>query len=165
MAENELITILATVQAELKNPPLDAKNPHFGSSYTKLPTILDMVRGALAKHGAFLTQRSEFEFVADAQGNQKPVRYLVTEVYKGGEKMELNRCMVPYTGNVQKDWGAVTYAKRYSLCEVFAIAGEEDDDGEGAASDASTTCPKCGKVWQVKHDGRAYQCSCGAKLT
>lgn len=157
-----LYEILAEVQAELENPPLDAKNPHFNSSYTKLSTILDMLRPKFAKRGVFLTQRNDYQ-VNEGQ----TLRFLVTEIHKGEETLELDRWMMPYTGKAQQDGSATTYAKRYSLCEIFALAGEEDDDGEAANSnsDLDVTCPTCGKAWKLKNDGRIYQCDCGTRLS
>ena len=37
------------------------------------------------------------------------------------------------TTNPQKVWSAITYAKRYNLCQIFNIVSDRDDDGNAAS--------------------------------
>lgn len=46
----QLFEALAAAQAEMKNPPLDAVNPHFRARFSSLPAVRDAVVPVLAKH-------------------------------------------------------------------------------------------------------------------
>lgn len=116
---------LASARAEMSHPKMDStgragKNGSRMYPYASLKSVLDSVIPPLAKRGVFLTQRIE-------------AGCLRTEARKGDEFALLDSRPVDLSGSPQEQGSAETYAKRYALCSVFCIAGEEDDDGKAAS--------------------------------
>lgn len=146
--------LLVAAQADMENPPLDSVNPHFKNKYASLPKIIDIVRKALNKHGLFLSQHIER---VDVGGH--PSSVLVTSVAHGDEVVVLDERPIVFTGNSQKDGAAETYAKRYALCSVFGLAGDEDDDGE-STNTKQALCPQCGRAYTIKAMDKPEQFQC-----
>ena len=116
---------LASARAEMSHPKMDStgragKNGSRMYPYASLKSVLDSVIPPLVKRGVFLTQRIEDGC-------------LRTEARKGDEHALLDCRPVNLSGSPQEQGSAETYAKRYALCSVFCIAGEEDDDGKAAS--------------------------------
>lgn len=116
---------LASARAEMSHPKMDStgragKNGSRMYPYASLKSVLDSVIPPLVKRGVFLTQRIEDGC-------------LRTEARKGDEHALLDSRPVDLSGSPQEQGSAETYAKRYALCSVFCIAGEEDDDGKAAS--------------------------------
>lgn len=125
---SSIVEKLAEAQKRMKNPKLDKVNPRFRSGYASLASILECVRPALNEQGLFFTQSVSIE---------KEGRAVVTTKVKDGRTTEtLDKRPIRITGDPQKDASAETYAKRYAICTVFGIVGDEDDDGN-AAEDGS----------------------------
>jgi hypothetical protein len=126
-ATTTLATALAGAQVELRNPPRKSENPHFRSRFADLPTCLDVVRPVLAKHGIALMQHPSW-----ADG----VLAIRTVLLYGQEREEsVLSCASP--GDPQKIGSAITYLRRYALCSILGIAGDDDDDGESASRDVT----------------------------
>lgn len=116
---------LASAREEMSHPKMDStgragKNGSRMYPYASLKSVLDAVMPPLLARGIFLTQH-----ICDGT--------LATEVHKGEEAVVLDRRQVDLSGSPQEQGSAETYAKRYALCSVFCIAGEEDDDGKAAS--------------------------------
>lgn len=116
---------LAAARAETHHPKMDStghagKNGSRPYRYASLKSVLDAVMPPLLGKGMFLTQ-----YLFDG--------ILSTEVHKGDEAVVLDKRAVDLSGSSQEQGSAETYAKRYALCSVFCIAGEEDDDGKAAS--------------------------------
>ena len=116
---------LAAARAEMHHPKMDStghagKNGSRPYRYASLKSVLDAVMPPLLGKGMFLTQ-----YLFDG--------ILSTEVHKGDEAVVLDKRAVDLSGSSQEQGSAETYAKRYALCSVFCIAGEEDDDGKAAS--------------------------------
>ena len=116
---------LAAARAEMPHPKMDStghagKNGSRPYRYASLKSVLDAVMPPLLDKGMFLTQ-----YLFDG--------ILSTEVHKGDEAVVLDKRAVDLSGSSQEQGSAETYAKRYALCSVFCIAGEEDDDGKAAS--------------------------------
>lgn len=120
----------------VKNPATTANNPFYKSKYAPLPDILNLVRPLLFEHGLFVFQDVSAEGVTTML------------IHKSGEWMlsgPLPLMLYPTT-KVNKETGevdtiqptpqaqgsAVTYARRYALCALLNITGEEDDDANTA---------------------------------
>ena len=115
-------------------------NPAFKSKYANLEAVLDAVTPALNANGLFLTQETS------RVDNMIEVKTIVFNA--AGEKFEGGVTCLPIVKNdAQGVGGAITYARRYSLKTMFALA-EEDDDGNAASQKPNTppTQPKPGYV-------------------
>lgn len=100
---------------KIKNPKLDSVNPHFKSRYASLGEVLRVVNEGLPKDYHIK------QTVLD--GN------FVTTVFKGDTPIKDASFPFPQTGKAQELGSALTYSRRYSLCLLFNLVGEEDDDG------------------------------------
>ena len=109
-------------------------NPAFKSKYANLEAVLDAVTPALNANGLFLTQETS------RVDNMIEVKTIVFNA--AGEKFEGGVTCLPIVKNdAQGVGGAITYARRYSLKTMFALA-EEDDDGNAASRKPSTPPPQ-----------------------
>ena len=132
MAEKTFTERLVAACAEMPNPPLDSKNPHFGNKFASLLAVSNVVRPALAKHG--LAYRQAVESIGAGH-------YVFTYAFgidADGKLAEKVMATVPITiqTNPQQMGSALTYAKRYCLLAAFGLVGDEDDDGNAASTPA-----------------------------
>lgn len=120
---NSKPTILQALNAamlEMGNPGKDGKNPHFNSEYATLAAVHAAIKPPLARHGLTFRQA-----IQDG--------YMTVTVTDGeDEKLLEARPFVP-AGNAQQQGSSESYAKRYQLLTVFALA-PADDDGNAAAA-------------------------------
>lgn len=121
----DILKKLLKAESKMENPVLDCENPHFHSRYASLGSVLAVVRPALHSEGLLLSGRLE----ATESGEMHLV-YVVTDGTSEG--VELSRFPVPVFSNAQQLGSFLTYARRYSLCSVFNLVGEPDDDGNAA---------------------------------
>lgn len=137
-----LMERLVKAQAAMANPQLDGVNPHFGSRFSTLASVLDAVRGPLNDQGLFLNQTlvggTLRTTVWDASGES----FTACEV----------PCELP--SDPQRAGSTLTYLRRYSLMAAFGIVGDSDDDDAERASgtapaDGSFTarCRSCGQAY------------------
>ena len=141
---NELATALAKAQGELKNPSLDAVNPHFRNQYASLPGILSSVRPVLSKHGLALSQH--------LAGTADGISCTTILLHTSGQFIE-STLTLPATKRDPQGLGSVsTCARRYAVQAVLGISGDDDDDGEAAsqapapAARANPTRPLAGNA-------------------
>lgn len=98
--------------------------------YTTLTALLEAVVPTLSEHGLTVLQPLE---ARDDGG-----LLVVTEVRGGGDGEALRaEVPVPPQSNPQQLGSWITYARRYGLAALLAVASEDDDDGAGAAPKAS----------------------------
>ncbi|TXH49108.1 MAG: ERF family protein [Desulfurellales bacterium] len=125
-----LASALVAAQGEMPAVTPDSTNPHFGSKFVSLGKLLASVRPVLNKHGIAVLQMP----AKDDDGS--PV--LVTRLlHTSGEATESTMPLILTKIDPQGQGSALTYAKRYALAAVLAIADQEDDDGN-AGSDPAT---------------------------
>lgn len=108
----------------IENPKLTAKNGHFGNKYAPLDEVLRVVKEGLPK-GAFVTQGV---IVVDGVSLFRSTCHFGT----AGKAVSVD---IPFILGKQDPQGlgsAITYHRRYGLCLLFNLVGEEDDDGEAA---------------------------------
>lgn len=119
-----LAAAFVKAQGQLKNPPKDSNNPHFKSKYADLPTVLDTVRPVLAANNLAVLQTVE-------TAGTSPV-LTTTLLHASGESIEATVVMLLDKSNAQGFGSALTYYRRYALCALLGIAGDDDDDGNAA---------------------------------
>jgi hypothetical protein len=118
---DKVATALVAAQGEMTNPP-KTKTVYAGQkkySFAPLPEIIDAVRPVLKKHGLAVIQ-----LVQD--------RTLSTRVVHTSGQWIGSMYTLPPVSDSQAMGSAITYARRYSLCAILGIAGEDDEDGEAA---------------------------------
>lgn len=120
---DKVAAALVAVQGEMTNPP-KTKTVYAGPkkySFAPLPEILDAVRPVLKKHGLAVVQLPRD-------------RALETRVLHTSGQWIGGAYSLPASADSQAMGSAITYARRYSLCAVLGIAGEDDEDGEAATA-------------------------------
>lgn len=129
-----LLEALLAVQGELPTLPKDKINPHFGSRYTPLDTIVEQVGPILSRHRLIWT-------TLPSGTHEKPtLAYRLAHVATGeaitGEMPLL--LGKDRDGNPRVDsqgmGSAITYARRYALSSVLNLVADEDDDANAASS-------------------------------
>ena len=124
MAESIFVALLKA-QMEFTAIIKKSTNPAFKSKYANLEAVLDAVTPALNANGLFLTQETS------RVDNMIEVKTIVFNA--AGEKFEGGVTCLPIVKNdAQGVGGAITYARRYSIKTMFALA-EEDDNGNAAS--------------------------------
>lgn len=121
---NELATALASVQAEIKNAPLNKVNPHFKSKYADLAGIRDTITPHLAKAGLSVVQGTRM--------GELGILVTTRLMHKSGQWIQSELPISPDMTKPQTIGSALTYARRYSLAAIVGIAADEDDDAEAA---------------------------------
>lgn len=143
---------LVAFQSEVENPRFDAQVDYGKTKfrYATLASVLNTVRPLLAKNGLGVTQTLD--------GNS-----LVTTLYHiSGENIS-SKVVFEQPNAWQAFGSALTYIKRYSLCALLGIAGEEDDDAnlaDNTGKQAQQT-PKLPPIQPLKATTKAE----GKKLT
>jgi hypothetical protein len=125
-AINELAGALAKAQGEFP-PIIKAKSAQITATrvyhYADLADILAVVRPVLSKHGLAIVQAPEGAIMETAilhsSGQWKSSAYPLTRRDKP-----------------QEMGSEITYARRYALCSMLGLAGEDDDDGKSAQDSA-----------------------------
>jgi hypothetical protein len=125
---DKLAAALAKAQAKMTNPPKTRHGQYRGGRYmyTDLADVLDHVRGPLSENGLAIVQIIQ------------PGMLVTRLVHASGQYVE---SLYPLpVGQVppQEMGGAITYARRYSLCPLLGISGETDDDAQAATEAAET---------------------------
>ena len=120
---------------DVKNPFNSDKNPHFNSKFAGLGSCLKTIKPALKDNNFALQQ-------------------VVKQLESGGSVLQTN--LIHISGKVvcdggiplvskdandpQKLGGSITYARRYGMCALLGIVGDDDDDGN--LSSKPDTSPK-----------------------
>ena len=126
-AQQTLAALLAQIQSEIEPPPLDSVNPHFRSRYTSLAAAREAIIPVCTRHGVSVTQDVQTSIQAD--GLYASVTTILTS--STGERLVYGPLSVPaQSRTAQHLAGATTYGRRISLLSTFALAGEDDLDGE-----------------------------------
>lgn len=129
---SKLIPALIEAQKAIQNPTKDKINPAFKSKYVDLGGALDACKDALSKNSLIIVQTIE------SDGNKD---YLVTTLYhSSGEHISGRQTLEPVQKTPQGVGSAITYARRYALMALLAMAAE-DDDGAAASGTAMGQVP------------------------
>ena len=119
----KLSAALVAAQGEMTNPP-KTKTVYAGQkkySFAPLPEIIDAVRPVLKKHGLAVVQ-----LVRE--------RILETRLMHTSGQWIGAAYSLPGIADSQAMGSAISYARRYCLCAMLGIAGEDDEDGEAATA-------------------------------
>lgn len=118
----DLAAAFAAAQGELTNPPKTktVSTTKYKYSFAPLPEILDAVRPVLAKHQLCIVQIVE--------GSQLTTRL----IHATGQYISGSYTLPPLHADPQGMGSAITYARRYSLCSMLGIAGDDDEDALAA---------------------------------
>lgn len=132
-----LAAALCAAQAEMKNPPLNAVNPHYRNRYANLAAVRDAVLPPLNANGITVVQN-----VIQTEGGIG-IETLVWHE-SAAEPVRFGPLPVPASKQDAQGYGsAITYGCRYALCAVFGVVGEDDDDGQAAVkAKAPVAAPK-----------------------
>lgn len=113
---------------EIKNPPLDGMNPHFGNRYATLMSTLGVIREACKPHGIAYVQK-----LVGTESGREFHSFLLSG---DGDELTLSVLPVEQPINPQAFGSNLTYTKRQQAQADWGITGEEDDDGNSAADEA-----------------------------
>lgn len=113
---------LSEFQKEVQIVPFDSENKHFKNKYASLASVIKTVSPILHKvglcHYQIVTESGLITIVVDTET---------------GDKIEsITRLPVAETSGAQQVGAALTYMRRYALCAILGIVGDEDDDGNAA---------------------------------
>ena len=97
-------------------------NPHFKSKYAPLDAILDAITDALSDAGLVLIQPT---FI-----NGEVVVLKTILIHAESDDRIESELALPTVSDPQKLGSALTYYRRYGICNLLAIAPDEDDDGQ-----------------------------------
>ena len=135
---------LLKFQEEVGAVAKDSLNPHFKSNYFDINNVLEEVKPILTKNGLVVTQPLK----------QGVVTTIVTDV-ESGESIESFLTFDENEKNPQKIGSIITYYRRYTLCSLLGIAGE-DDDAEQAKTPTPKPAPKM-KLTDERFDSALQQ--------
>lgn len=125
-----LLSALFAVQAELPTLPKDKVNPHFGSRFTGLETMVETVGPILNRHDLLWTTLPGY----DTEG-RSVLHYQLSHVATGEALTGTMRLLLGKE-EMQGLGSAITYGRRYALSAVLNLVADEDDDGNASSDDA-----------------------------
>ncbi|OGV41403.1 MAG: hypothetical protein A2X46_16375 [Lentisphaerae bacterium GWF2_57_35] len=134
---NELAAALVKAQAAMKNPPKkrtafikSQKGSSYKYNYADLADIIDAIRDPLCTAGLAYVQVVK----QSAGGGQS----LITQLLHTSGQWMASSYPLPRQAGAQEMGSFITYARRYSLCAILGIAGEDDNDGQSATEGGPT---------------------------
>lgn len=135
----------------MENPKLDSEG-QVGKRryrYASLGAVYEVVKRPLQERGVLMFQCIEW--------NSDSGRYeLATRVRKGDRTITLDTRPIDLDCSPQDQGSRETYAKRYALCTVFGLYGQEDDDAQSQQATAKRTsgfvakCRACGRRYSFE---------------
>jgi len=116
----------------------DGKNPHFGSNYSTLESVINAVNQG-NQFGLFFTQEIE------VKNYQKDIVIVTTVRHLTDDQTYVSKLPIILSDvnmqNPQKVGSAITYAKRYTLQAVYGLPSEDDDGNEASKPNIKITKP------------------------
>ncbi|CAB4132630.1 Essential recombination function protein [uncultured Caudovirales phage] len=133
---NEIIAALSKLQSENKGASLEGTNSHFKSKYIKFEDAWNAIKESLGKYSLSIVQ--------ELTSGDTSVCVTTLVAHSSGQWIEFGPLSIPFAKKDAHGIGsACSYAKRYALCAAIGIvAGEEDDDGNGAVQPPAVQPPK-----------------------
>jgi hypothetical protein len=120
-----LAAALAKAQAECQNVVMNKVNPHFRSKYADLAAVRDAIIPVFTKHGLSILQ---VPTVDNWTGFHLETRL----IHSSGEELVWLYPLPQDVTKPQAQGSAISYARRYTMSSLAAIASEEDDDANAA---------------------------------
>ncbi len=100
-------------------------------SYASLDEILDAIVPALSGNGLVIVHTKEL-----VEGSL----WLITHLFHVSGEVICNKFPLPKTENPQTLGSAITYGRRYNICELLDIAADEDTDALPATDRQLISC-------------------------
>lgn len=125
---NEMMAKVANIASRGITCIKNAKNPYFNSKYADLGVVVEALKEPLKEVGL------DYAFGIECLDG---VWILDTYITDGKDLARASQFPLVNT-DPQKFGASITYAKRYSLCAVFNVIAEEDDDGNEASGNKPT---------------------------
>lgn len=123
-ATSKIFKAMALAQGEMGSAPENAKNPHFGSSYADLESVINTAKPILAKNGLAVWQMPI---------GVPPFAKVGTLIsHESGEWIYFELTLRPTKDDPQGHGSSISYARRYSEEAVLNMA-TKDDDGNSAS--------------------------------
>lgn len=129
---NDIMKKISMIASQGITCTKNAENPYYNSKYADLGVVVEALKEPLKEQG--LT----YMFAVDSLPEDK---WLLKTFVSDGTEITLATTFPLVNTDPQKFGASLTYAKRYSLCTVFNVIAEEDDDGN-TASGIKPTLPK-----------------------
>ena len=148
---DKIAPALVGIHNELRAIVKDSKNPAFKSKYASLDAILDTIRPILVRNGCFITQTVTEGATHNVTMRRKANNEQTAEVVETFQETSVftitaaSRCIhlsgqwiesisiVPVAKFDAHGLGAAqTYARRFSLASLLALATDDDDDGNAS---------------------------------
>ena len=132
---DKLFAALYKAKASIAAPRKNSKNPAFKSRYADLSSVIEAVEGPAHEAGLFIVQSPISE--DDYAGAET---YLMHE---SGQHISTSLTFQIQRSGPQGAGSCITYARRYALMSLFALAADDDDDGNAGqrASKAAAQKP------------------------
>lgn len=127
MAPKTIAQALHAFQAEGIALQKNAINPHFGSRFIALDTLMEKVLPALNKHGLALVQ-------APSHIDGTPALATTLIHVESGEQIQTVMPLMLAKNDPQGQGSAITYARRYALMAILGLVADTDDDANSASS-------------------------------
>ena len=124
----KLATALVAAQADVETALKASTNPHYGSSYADLTSVLGVIKPALATHGLAMVQYPGY--------GDGLVSMTTILVHSSGEWLQSPLAAIPISK--QDPHGAmsgITYLRRGCASSLLALIAD-DDDGNAAVGPA-----------------------------
>lgn len=135
---DKIFKALAKAQTEIINAEMDATNPHYGSQYASLDSVMKAIRGPLSKNGIAF-----FQLPGRKTTDKGDYLSLTTVLaHESGQSIENHFEIYPPKQDPQGIGSAMTYLRRYAAMAICGIAGAYDDDAEGARPEEETISPE-----------------------
>jgi hypothetical protein len=143
-AINEIGGALAKAQSQMKGAKKDAANPFFKSKYADLSSVAAACMDALNEHGIAVVQAP-----STLPDGVAAVETML--IHASGQWMSETVSVKPKDDGAQALGSVITYLRRYSLA-AFAGVAPEDDDGNAAVGNGTTTAQAAKPVKPAGYD-------------
>lgn len=117
---------LLSAQSEMPHLPKTGVNPHFKSKFVPLDVVIEKALPVLHKHGLAVVQ------LPTTIDGRPALRTRL--LHTSGEFIEDTMLLLCAKEDPQGQGAALTYARRYALTAMLALADEDDDDGNRASA-------------------------------
>lgn len=122
----KLMPALLKAQKAIASVKKDSKNPHLKSNYASIEAVIDAIKLAL--------NDNDIVFIQPLSMDNDKVTVVTRLIHISGEWIESRVALPPMQNknDPQGLGGAITYARRYSLCSILGLS-QEDDDGNSSS--------------------------------
>lgn len=132
-----LIAKISKIQGQIGGAlTVDESNTYHQSRFTSLSKIMKELIPKLSAEGIALMHEVR------AENNGLLLNIITRLVTVDGESVEISIPMTVTNPNPQAIGSLVAYGRRYGVNALFAIAQEDDDDGEGAMNRTNSSTSK-----------------------